>query len=100
LLDLRGDPVQVCHIHLPLIKSTNHGIQNLIPVKGLTGAIPLYYDDRQTFHDLVCSKSSLTFQTFTTAANAQTVLTVPGIYNFAVLVSAKRTFHSAYSPLI
>ena len=98
LLDLGGDPVQVSNVHLPLIKGANHGVKYFISIKTLAGPITLDNDDRQTFHDLVGGKAPLAVQSLTATANAQPILTVPGIYDLAFLIAAKRTFHGKSAP--
>jgi hypothetical protein len=100
LLNLGGNAIQIVYVHFPLVEGTDHGVEDLIPVKALTGAIPFDNDNGQTFHDLVGGKSALAFQALTAAADAQAVFGVAGIHNFAVLIAAKRTFHGKSAPFL
>ena len=54
LLDFGGDPIQISHIHLPLVESTDHGIHDLVPVKALAGAVTLNDNDGKALHNLIC----------------------------------------------
>jgi hypothetical protein len=99
LLDLCGDPIQICHSHLPLVKGADHGVENFIPVEALMGAIPLNHDHRQAFHHLIGGKPTLTIQTLTAAADAAAILRMAGIHHFTFLVCTKRTLHRSLNSL-
>ena len=100
LLNLGGDPIQVLHIHLPLVESANHSVEDLVPVEGLTGAVPLHNNNGQALHHFIGGETALAVQAFPTAANALAVLGMTGIHDFTFLVSAKWTFHRKRPPFL
>ena len=99
LLDFCCDPVQLCHFDLALVKSPDHRLQDLIPVKRLAGAIPLDYDDGQTFHCLIGCKSALADKALSPATDTQSIFRMAGINDLAFLVAAKWASHGEISSL-
>ena len=93
LLDFGGDALQIIHVHLPLVEGPDHAVDDLVPVEVLPGTVALHHDDGQGFHNFIGGKPAQAAHALPTAPDAQSVIGVTGVDNFAFLLSAKRTFH-------
>ena len=98
LFNFGSNAIQIFHSYLPLIKGADHGVKDLVPVKGLMRAVPFYNDNRQAFYNFLGGEPAQALQTLPASADTLTVLGVTGVHDLAVLISAKWTFHKKRPP--
>ena len=67
----------------------------LLPVIGLPRAVALDEHERHTFYGFVCGKTLEALEAFTPTPDARPLIGRSRINNLAVIMAAKRTFHSA-----
>ena len=77
----------------PLGAGTHHGVEQLLPVERLTGAVLFDDHKRNSLHDLIGRKAHMAAQAFAAAADALTVFGGAGIDHFGFLGSAIGTLH-------
>ena len=97
LLDLVCGVFQLGQRDWALFAGAEHAVEDLVAVKLLAAAVTLDDDDGQTLDGLIGGEPLLTLQAFAAAADAQTIVRVAGIDDFAFLIAAIRALHGENS---
>src|SRR5579871_830756 len=91
---------QLSHAHRPFFAGLEKAVQYLLPVELLPPAVFLDHHVGNFVDPLVGGKAALAGETLSAAANGIAFAAFPGIYDFILQVTAKRTVHSSASRAI
>ena len=95
LLDIIHDLLELHERNRTLLARLDQTAEQLLPVIGLPRAVALDEHERHTFYGFVCGKTLEVLEAFTPTPDARSLIGRSRINNLAVIMAAKRTFHSA-----